>query len=132
MRSPKKVFPRIHYGMDILQKTRSNLVYFGLWSLISDLPPPIGGHHPVLYFPSQIQRNIVQRCASENRPWQCQDFKSLWNSNPSLIPRGSFWQGNRCPGSREVTGVHCVSVILVFLSLGLKMGSCRHLLLKVV
>ena len=25
--------------------------------------PPIGGHHPVLYFPSQIQRNIVQRCA---------------------------------------------------------------------
>ena len=26
--------------------------------------PPIGGHHPVLYFPSQIQRNIVQRCAS--------------------------------------------------------------------
>ena len=63
MRSPKKVFPRIHYGMYILQKTRSNLVYFGLWSLISDLPPPIGGPHPVLYFPSQIQRNIVQRCA---------------------------------------------------------------------
>ena len=27
-------------------------------------PPPIGGHHPVLYFQSQIQRNIVQRCAS--------------------------------------------------------------------
>ena len=61
----KKVFPRIHHGMYILQKTRSNLVYFGLWSLISDLPPPpIGGHHPVLYFQSQIQRNIVQRCAS--------------------------------------------------------------------
>ena len=45
------------------KKNRSNLVYFGLWSLISDLHPPIGGPHPVLYFPSQIQRNIVQRCA---------------------------------------------------------------------
>ena len=74
MRSPKKVFPRIHYGMDILQKTRSNLVYFGLWSLISDLPPPIGGPHPVLYFPSQIQRNIVQRCATNYLPQKRQSY----------------------------------------------------------
>ena len=51
MRSPKKVFPRIHYGMDILQKTRSNLVYFGLWSLISDLPPPYRGSPPCAIFP---------------------------------------------------------------------------------
>ena len=26
--------------------------------------PSIGGPHPVLYFPSQIQRNIVQQCAN--------------------------------------------------------------------
>ena len=31
--------------------------------------PPIGGHHPVLFFPSQIQRNIVQRCAIPLHTW---------------------------------------------------------------
>ena len=51
MRSPKKVFPRIQYGMDILQKTRSNLVYFGLWSLISDLHLPYRGSPPCAIFP---------------------------------------------------------------------------------
>ena len=40
--------------MYILQKTRSNLVNFGLGSLISDLQTAIGGHHPVLYFTTQI------------------------------------------------------------------------------
>ena len=53
----KKVFPRIHLDMYILQKkNRSNLVYLGLWSLISNLQPPIGGHHPVLYFTTQITK----------------------------------------------------------------------------
>ena len=33
------------------------------------------------------------------------------------IPRASFWQGNRCPGNWELTGVHYVSVTLVSLSL---------------
>ena len=47
----KKVFPRIHHGMYILQKTRSNLVYFGLWSLISDLPPLYRGSPPCAIFP---------------------------------------------------------------------------------
>ena len=38
-----------------------NQVQFGIfWPLE---PHFIGGPHPVLYFPSQIQRNIVQRCA---------------------------------------------------------------------
>ena len=45
---------RIHLGMYFLQKTRSNLVYLGLWSLISDLHTPIGGSHRVLYFTTQI------------------------------------------------------------------------------
>ena len=36
----KRVFLRINHSMYILQKTRSNLVYFGLWSLISDQPTP--------------------------------------------------------------------------------------------
>ena len=45
---------RIHLGMDFLQKTGSNLVYLGLWSLISDLHTPIGGSHRVLYFTTQI------------------------------------------------------------------------------
>ena len=40
--------------MYILQKNRSNLVNFGLGSLISDLQTAIGGHHPVLYFKTQI------------------------------------------------------------------------------
>ena len=47
------------YGQLFLQKTASKLVKFGLCSSISDLQTPIGGHHPMLYFPSQIQRNIV-------------------------------------------------------------------------
>ena len=50
----KKVLFRNNQGMYILQKTRSNLVNSGLRSLISDLQTPIGGHHPVLYFTTQI------------------------------------------------------------------------------
>ena len=56
---PKKAFPRFHLKMYFLQKTASKLVKFGLGSSISDLQTPIGGPHPMLYFPSQIQRNIV-------------------------------------------------------------------------
>ena len=50
----KQMLFRNNQGMYILQKTRSNLVYYGLRSLISDLQTPIGGHHPVLYFTTQI------------------------------------------------------------------------------
>ena len=42
--------------MGFLQKNASKLVKFGLGSSISDLHPPIGGHHPVLYFPTQITK----------------------------------------------------------------------------
>ena len=51
---PKKAFPRFHLKMYFLQKNASKLVKFGLCSSISDLQTPIGGHHPMLYFPSQI------------------------------------------------------------------------------
>ena len=54
LRAPKKVLFRNNQGMYILQKTRSNLVNSGLRSLISDLQTAIGGHHPVLYFTTQI------------------------------------------------------------------------------
>ena len=54
MRAQKKVLFRNNQSMYILQKTRSNLVNFGLGSLISDLQTAIGGHHPVLYFTTQI------------------------------------------------------------------------------
>ena len=42
--------------MGFLQKNASKLVKFGLGSPISDLHPPIGGHHPVLYFSTQITK----------------------------------------------------------------------------
>ena len=54
LRAPKKVLFRNNQGMYILQKNRSNLVNLGLGSLISDLQTAIGGHHPVLYFTTQI------------------------------------------------------------------------------
>ena len=66
MRAPKKAFPRFHLKMYFLQKTASKLVKFGLCSSISDLHTPIGGSHPMLYFPSQIQRNIVLCYAIQN------------------------------------------------------------------
>ena len=50
------LLPRIQYVMCFLQKTAPKLVKFGLGSPISDLHPPIGGHHPVLYFPTQITK----------------------------------------------------------------------------
>ena len=59
MRPKKKAFSRNHIARYFLQKTASKLVKFGLCSSISDLHGPIWGHHPMLYFPSQIQRNIV-------------------------------------------------------------------------
>ena len=37
-----------------LQKNRSNLVYCGLKSAVSQNDTPIGGSHPMLYFPIQI------------------------------------------------------------------------------
>ena len=53
---PKKAFPRIDMDTCFLQKTASKLVKFGLGSSISDLHHPIGGHHPVLYFSTQITK----------------------------------------------------------------------------
>ena len=48
--------------------------------------PPIGGPHPVLYFPSQIQRNIVQRCArSEGGLVKDHTFPEIFFLNPSLM-----------------------------------------------
>ena len=71
----KKAFPRFHLKMYFLQKTASKLVKFGLCSSISDLHTPIGGPHPMLYFPSQIQRNIVLCYARwgthTHYPFQC-------------------------------------------------------------
>ena len=83
----KKSFPESTMAWTFWTKNRSNLVYFGLWSLISDLHPPIGGHHPVLYFPSQKQRNIVQRCVTivPNMVW----FHMIW------LPYGLFECGRR-------------------------------------
>ena len=66
MKANKKVIPRIHLDMDFLQKTRSKMVKIGLCGPISDLQTPIWGHHPMLYFHSQIQRNIVLCYASSH------------------------------------------------------------------
>ena len=41
------------WGKSILQKTALNLVKYGLHSPTYDLPPHIGGRHPVLYFSIQ-------------------------------------------------------------------------------
>ena len=60
---------RIHLGMDFLQKTGSNLVYLGLWSLISDLHTPIGGSHRVLYFTTQLtEKYSTAMCYSRTYP----------------------------------------------------------------
>ena len=67
--------------MYILQKTRSNLVNSGLGSLISDLQTPIGGHHPVLYFTTQITEKystaMCQCQTSYQRPTLPQLFSFL-------------------------------------------------------
>ena len=55
----KKSFPKSIWTWTFCKKNASKLVKFGLCSSISDLQTPIWGHHPMLYFPSQIQRNIV-------------------------------------------------------------------------
>ena len=49
----KKDFLRIHVDRDGMQKTGSKMVKFGLCNSISDLQTPIGGSHPMLYFPSK-------------------------------------------------------------------------------
>ena len=51
---PKKDFPRIHIGMDFLQKNGSKLVKFGPWGPIYILPEHIGGRHPVPCLSTQI------------------------------------------------------------------------------
>ena len=66
MRAQKKVLFQNNQVMYILQKTRSNLVNFGLGSLISDLQTAIGGHHPVLYFTTQItEKYCTAMCYQE-------------------------------------------------------------------
>ena len=50
----KKDIPRIHIGMDFLQKTGSKLVKFGPWGPIYILPGHIGGRHPVPCLSTQI------------------------------------------------------------------------------
>ena len=60
----KKPFPNSIWTWTFCKKNASKLVKFGLCSSISDLHTPIWGHHPMLYFPSQIQRNIVLCYAS--------------------------------------------------------------------
>ena len=79
--------------MYFLQKTASKLVKFGLCSSISDLQTPIGGPHPMLYFPSQIQRNIVL-CYARGGADPCQDFSGEFEQSfarilNNLLPR--FW-----------------------------------------
>ena len=65
MRPKKKDIPRIHIGMDFLQKTGSKLVNFCLSGPIYILPPPIGGRHPVPCLGTQIsERDMVQQCTS--------------------------------------------------------------------
>ena len=61
---PKKSFPESTMACTFCKKPGP--IWYILASGASFLiyTPPIGGHHPVLYFPSQIQRNIVQRCAN--------------------------------------------------------------------
>ena len=55
IRCPKKRdFPRIHIGMDFLQKNGSKLVKFGPWGPIYILPEHIGGRHPVPCLSTQI------------------------------------------------------------------------------
>ena len=86
----KKAFPRFHLDMDFLQKTASKLVNFVLCSSISDLHTPIGGHHPMLYFPSQIQRNIVLCYANPPPPLTVEDCR--WGF-PSLHLVGKYTFG---------------------------------------
>ena len=59
----KKDIPRIHIGMDFLQKTGSKLVIFCLSGPIYIFPPPIGGRHPVPCLGTPIsERDMVQQC----------------------------------------------------------------------
>ena len=87
----KKVFPQIHLNMDFLQKTASKLVKFGLCSSISDLQTPIWGHHPMLYFPSQIQRNIVLCYAKQTHAAQTSNRQLLQSDMFSRTGSDCAW-----------------------------------------
>ena len=95
----KKVFPQIHLNIDFLQKTASKLVKFGLCSSISDLQTPIWGHHPMLYFPSQIQRNIVL-CYANSQLAYIDIVITWWWIATNLWHRFSF------------TSIHVIAMLL--------------------
>ena len=53
----QKNLSKNRYGYLFFCKNKpSKLVKFGLGRSISDLHPPIGGHHPVLYFDTQMTK----------------------------------------------------------------------------
>ena len=58
MRAPKKGFPQIHMDTDILQKTGSKLVIFGLCGPIYNLHPPYRGLPPCARFHNPDNREI--------------------------------------------------------------------------
>ena len=79
----KKSFPKSIWTWTFCKENASKLVKFGLCSSISDLHTPIWGHHPMLYFPSQIQRNIVlcyARVYRDPQKW----LRNLW-----MTPNGN-------------------------------------------
>ena len=80
MRAQKKALFRNNQSMYILQKTRCNLGNFGLGSLISDLQTAIGGHHPVLYFTTQItEKYSTAKCWGEDSKAVWKFSKKLWS-----------------------------------------------------
>ena len=91
----KKVFLPNHQGMDILQKTRSDLVYFGRWSFVSDLPPPYRGLPPCAIFPIPVTKKYSTA--------MCYSFTLFWPL--SVRKKTLFW------GVPGVT--HCHSLVRI-------------------
>ena len=57
MGAPKKMYSPNPSGHGLFaKKNRSKMFKFGLCGPISDLETPIGGHHSMLYFTSQITK----------------------------------------------------------------------------
>ena len=56
--------------------------------------PPIGGHHPVLYFPFQIQRNIVQRCVTGHTAECPFNYHFIQSFNLFITHQGECFCGN--------------------------------------
>ena len=69
-RPQKKLWLDIYVEKRVWAKKSAQLIIPSCSTFHNDLHPPIGGHHPVLYFTTQTTKNITQQCDSVDLSWK--------------------------------------------------------------